>query len=203
MFFYFKKHLNKFIFLLLFFKVISQFSFIKEYRYQKYTKIFTMSNGYKLMKSETKPNYKVFSFILDNNYFNLNYPQKYLTCLIFYEGISQYKELYYRNKNLEKELKMDIINSLSLSIKKNDSINSEFGEIFIPKCIMVMSLYPFFSEFERILLLIYNYSIKNIQLTKEKDNILLNLRDSSGIIKLLLIFVSLNIPFSISSFFFL
>ena len=124
-------------------------------------------NGYKLIKSDTKPNYKVFSFILDNNYFNLNYPQKYLTCLIFYEGISQYKELYNMNLNLEKELN---INTLSRKISNIDINNNEIGEIYIPKCIMVMSLYPFFSEFERILLQIYNYSIKNIQLTKEKDH---------------------------------
>ena len=113
-------------------------------------------NGYKLIKSETKPNYKVFSFILDNNYFNLNYPQKYLTCLIFYEGISQYNELYNMNQNLEKELN---INTLSRKISNMDTNNNEFGEIFIPKCNMVMSLYPFFSEFERILLQLYTVKV--------------------------------------------
>ena len=124
-------------------------------------------NGYSLIKSENKPNYKLFSFILDNNYYNLNYPQKYLTCLLFYEGISQYKELYYMSNHLEKELKIN-----SLSKKNTDKFcdNAKDGEIFIPKCLMVMSLYPFFSEFERILLQIYNYSNEKINLiNKEKE----------------------------------
>ena len=58
-------------------------------------------NGYKLIKSKQQPKPKVFSFILDNNYYNLNYPQKYLTCLICYESIAQYKIL----KDLEDKYK--------------------------------------------------------------------------------------------------
>ena len=124
-------------------------------------------NGYNLIKSEKKPNYKIFSFILDNNYFNLNYPQKYLTCIIFYEGISQYKQLYFANHNIEKELNIKTLTRKVSDIMNSDN-NNDIGEIFIPKCLMVMSLYPFFSEFERILLQLYNYSIKKIQL-KEKE----------------------------------
>ena len=36
---------------------------------------------------------KLFSIILDNNLFSSENPQKYLTCLLFYEKISQYKSL--------------------------------------------------------------------------------------------------------------
>ena len=36
---------------------------------------------------------KCFSIILDNNLFSSEYPQKYLTCFIFYEKITQYKSL--------------------------------------------------------------------------------------------------------------
>ena len=36
---------------------------------------------------------KKFSIILDNNLFSSDYPQKYLTCLVFYESLAQYKEL--------------------------------------------------------------------------------------------------------------
>ena len=67
-------------------------------------------NGYHLIKSKQKPKNKIFSFILDNNYYNLNYPQKYLTCLICYENIIQYKilkelennDLEYKNWPFEK-----------------------------------------------------------------------------------------------------
>ena len=36
---------------------------------------------------------KIFSVILDNNLFSSEYPQKYLTCLLFYEKLSVYKDL--------------------------------------------------------------------------------------------------------------
>jgi hypothetical protein len=87
-------------------------------------------NGYYLIKSTNNPNYEIFSFILDNNYFNLNYPQKYLSCIIFYESISQYKELYDQNLLLNGKEKQ-IINR---EVKENDE------EIYIPKCLLVMSL---------------------------------------------------------------
>ena len=123
-------------------------------------------NGFNLCISDSKPNYKLFSFILDNNYFNLNYPQKFLTCLIFYESIDQYKELFDMNQNLEnlakKNAEEDNKNNLNLNLKE------EKNKIYIPKCLLVMSLYPFFSEYERILLQIYNYSINKV----EMDNII-------------------------------
>ena len=91
-------------------------------------------NGYKLVKSKSQPKYKVFSFILDNNFYNLNYPQKYLTCLICYESILQYKLLQELEKN-DVNLK---------NIDKKNFISEAYTEIYIPKCILIMSLYPFF-----------------------------------------------------------
>ncbi len=105
-------------------------------------------NGYKLVKSKSQPKYKVFSFILDNNFYNLNYPQKYLTCLICYESILQYKLLQELEKN-DVNLK---------NIDKKNFISEAYTEIYIPKCILIMSLYPFFGEFEKILTEIYSYS---------------------------------------------
>ena len=105
-------------------------------------------NGYNLIKSKQKPKNKIFSFILDNNYYNLNYPQKYLTCLICYESISQYKLL--------QELETNDMNNDSIDKKL---INSQpYADIYIPKCILLMSLYPFFGEFEKIITEIYSYS---------------------------------------------
>ena len=130
-------------------------------------------NGFKLIQSNCEPNYEIFSFILDNNYFNLNYPQKFLSCIIFYESISQYKELY--NQNL-------ILNNREKEIM-NEQTEENKEEIFIPKCLLIMSLYPFFSEFENILLKIYEYSLGKIKLyvnetiTKfESDKQLLNIK---------------------------
>ena len=105
-------------------------------------------NGYKLIKTRQKPKSKVFSFILDNNYYNLNYPQKYLTCLICYESIEKYKYL------------LELENSDGeLTYNEKENIKSQpFADIYIPKCILLMSLYPFFGEFEKIISEIYSYS---------------------------------------------
>ena len=116
-------------------------------------------NGYYLIKSDTNPNYEIFSFILDNNMINLNYPQKFLSCIIFYESISQYKELY--DQNL-------ILNGKEKEIF-NKKIQENQEEIYIPKCLLIVSLYPFFYEFENILLKLYEYSLGKIKLYKDED----------------------------------
>jgi len=121
-------------------------------------------NGYQLVKSSEpiKPN--VFSFILDNNFFNINYPQKYLSCLISYENVMQYKILAESSKKEKNETpnenENNIENSISLQVKD--------PTIYIPKCILVISLYPFFGEMEKIITEIYKYSINQVNF-KEKS----------------------------------
>ena len=111
-------------------------------------------NGYHLLKSVYKPKPKVFSFILDNNFFNINYPQKYLSCLICYENISQYKILFEMEKMKDNNIK---------NIDERNIISSIKGpDIYIPKCLLLMSLYPFFGEMEKIITEIYNYSMNQI-----------------------------------------
>ena len=158
--------------------------------------------GFNAVKSSKQPKTKIFSFILDNNYFNLNFPQKYLTCLICYENITKYKELldtykiYLKdssekkeegkkdNNNIPKKQKEEVKGKLSVKnlaqffskegmIKgildpranesKNDILHKDIKlkdpNIYIPKCLMVMSLYPYFAEYETILTEVYNYSL--------------------------------------------
>ena len=155
--------------------------------YEKHTIAFDDSvilhcfpTGFTALKSATQPKEQIFSFILDNNYFNLNFPQKYLTCLICYENITKYKKLYdtYQfylkgeNKKNESEKKEgnndieDVKQKLTnLYAKKSfeayvdskikDKIHTNIKlkdeNIYIPKCLMIMSLYPYFAEFEKIL----------------------------------------------------
>ena len=120
-------------------------------------------NGYQLLKSVYKPKPKVFSFILDNNFFNINYPQKYLSCLICYENISQYKILSEMEKMKDNNIKNIDEGNIISSLKDPD--------IYIPKCLLVMSLYPFFGELEKIITEIYNYSMNQIiQLVDIIDN---------------------------------
>ena len=126
-------------------------------------------------KEEIKPKiiskHKVFSFILDNNYYNINYPQKYLTCLIFYENIVEYKILSEIEKNPD------------IDIKNRDNIINTIKEpdIYIPKCLLIMSLYPFFGEFEKIITEIYNYSLNLVfqevsSISKSNNQLKLNPR---------------------------
>ena len=109
-------------------------------------------NGYKIIEENDKPKQKLFSFILDNNFYNLNYPKKYLSCLIFYERITQYKILY------DEYLKRYAELSGQLYENQNNEDNNAYDNIYIPKCLVVMSLYPYFGEFEKILNEVYNYS---------------------------------------------
>ena len=143
-------------------------------------------NGYKIIKSEIQPKPIVFSFILDNNYFNLNYPQKYLTCLICYENIAQYRFLYNQEKKFSQEENEE--NTNKNEIDKNDKNDKTFDlnpnlvlpkikeslkyqNIYIPKCLLLISLSPFFGEYEKIIIEIYNYSLGIIHNTeKEKIN---------------------------------
>ena len=114
-------------------------------------------DGFELVSSQCKPSSKLFSFILDNNYFNLNYPQKYLTCLLFYENIAGYRLLYEQNQKLsENHDDPDIYNIVPEMSEVIKNIKSK--NIYIPKCLLIMSLYPYFGEFEKILTEILSYS---------------------------------------------
>ena len=63
-------------------KIISSFPYFEKttIAFDDSILIHCFPNGFNLIKSTKKPYPKIFSFILDNNYYNLNYPQKYLTC---------------------------------------------------------------------------------------------------------------------------
>ena len=55
--------------------------------------------GFIPKNSYNKISPKSFSIILDNNLFSSDHPQKYLTCLLFYERVSQYKMLQLNIEN--------------------------------------------------------------------------------------------------------
>ena len=176
--------------------------------YEKHTIAFDESvilhcfpTGFTAIKSATQPKEQIFSFILDNNYFNLNFPQKYLTCLICYENITKYKKLYdtynfyLKGENKKNESKKkegnnnieDVKQKLTklyakksveayVDSKNKDNIHTNIKlkdeNIYIPKCLMIMSLYPYFAEFEKILSEIYHYSLIVDENYELKDNLL-------------------------------
>ena len=157
-------------------------------------------NGFKIISSLKKPKEKLFSFILDNSFYSLDHPKKFLSCLVCYENINQYRLLYKENKVLSAEIfektndidlsftntkSDDVKNMLESATTVNTSENSftlhhtnsifkkvKDPNIYIPKCILIISLYPFFSEFERILFNIYDYSLGKIKIESDKNNTL-------------------------------
>ena len=187
-------------------------------------------NGFKVYESQKQPQYKIYSILLDNNNYSINYPFKYVVCLKFYESINNYKKLYDRymecselNMPKDTELEENISIHLpqtrnrytTLSIQnntindKNDiyypqpfdgdededidssnksnnrqSLNSlrrnnelddtksnitnkeayKYRKYYIPKCICIISLYPYINELSKIIKSIYQYSLVEKQI---------------------------------------
>ena len=112
---------------------------------------------------------KNFSFILPNRDYNEKYPSKYFSCIIFYENISNYKKLYnakekYNNNNNNLNIKYD-----------NNKDNQKLNDIYIPKCLLLISLYPQFTMLEKINKEIYKYSLKKNSILIPIERIIENL----------------------------
>ena len=143
---------------------------------------------------------KTYSIILDNNLFSSDNPQKYLTCLLFYEPVSKYKKLQLNieNRNPNKKDLFDEEDIKSKNKTKNDNQNKlmnslydledipdenvkvlKLGNFYIPKCICLVSIHPYVKLFEKILANIYNYSTsaervgQNIPLEKIITNLII------------------------------
>ena len=188
---------------------------------------------------------KIFSVILDNNLFSAEHPQKYLSCLLFYEKLSLYKDLKSKinknkdkdvfdieeieeieeheitttedkekekeeekkeeeegkenNENIENNFKKKAFSSVivgknNFGSKSNDlksttivnsnktflkrsSFISETRNIFIPKCICLVSIHPYINLFHGILSDIYQYirGPKDIPIEKIISNLIIEI----------------------------
>jgi hypothetical protein len=155
----------------------------------------------KLQKFNKYPKNEIFTFLLDNYFFSLTYPHKYVTCLLFYESLYNYKKL--QEKILLQENKYNFVNnkikSCQFDINSISNYNSsdattvssrtftnynsnknlihqkkKLEHIYIPKVIVFVSVHPFFKEHEKILNGILKYSkIENLNIPLEK--IILNI----------------------------
>ena len=192
-------------------------------------------NGFEVCESQKQPQYKIYSILLDNNNYSINYPFKYVVCLKFYESINNYKKLYDRymdfselNMPRDTELEENIsihlpvtrsrkttFSKSNINIKYNDKIDKietyypePFDEIddfdsssknnygksinnfhkknenddtksnitkdskeaykyrkyYIPKCICLISLFPYINELSKIIKIIYQYSLVEKQI---------------------------------------
>ena len=90
-------------------------------------------DGFEMLynNASSEPKRKIFSIILDNNLFSSEYPQKYVTCILFYEKVSQYKKLQQQLEKIDKNkenteiVDMDdtLINSIRNSLKEDKNPN--------------------------------------------------------------------------------
>ena len=186
-----------------------------------------------IFKNSKKIDTKFFSLILDNNLCSAEHPQKYLSCLLFYESLSKYKKLKYTvegrsyendpdciddnvtsSKNMSTNITEDILSKNKI-IEKNNLTNSlmpnglpgsntandeslfrstvipsmnnntkrlsmlppeaitSIRNVFIPKCICLVSIHPYIKFHQKILESIYQYAQKEQDIPLE--NIITNL----------------------------
>lgn len=152
--------------------------------------------AYEIKEFCIQPKPEIFSFILDNYFFSIEHPHKYVTCLLFYESLSQYKKLkdtISNNDTISNKIQTVFSNNPSIikdSFESNNSFTSEtkeragsftaysskqrYRKYYFAKAICLISVYPFFSIQEKILKAIYNYSKVN-KLTIPIEKIIHNL----------------------------
>ena len=99
-------------------------------------------SGYNLLKSEPNqyPKHECFHFNLDNlNSLNNEDKKIYFTCLLFYEPLSTYYELFLRVKKLNKYT----FNKIKPLTKEQKELMSKY---FVPKVIVFSTFIPFPNE---------------------------------------------------------
>lgn len=170
-------------------------------------------NGFEVIESNSQPEYKIFSILLDNNNYSISYQFKYVVCLKFYESINKYKKLYDKymefsemnmpedsdiispptpivkerkatyndiycpmpldgdqnNEECETNISNNYGNGISRSSHKDFKINSnkenfKYRKYYIPKCLCLISLYPYITELSKIIKIIYQYSLVEKQI---------------------------------------
>ena len=146
---------------------------------------FCFPEGFKIILSKKEPEIKFNTFILDNALNSFNYPQKYISCLIFYESIKKYKKLkdkldgnFYLNETLADSINSSQIkfenNKIPITSKKSPYYKSQY--YYIPKCICLISIYPFFNIHQQILLSLYQcvvFSSSQIPIEKIIENLII------------------------------
>ena len=114
-------------------------------------------HGFNAVDAGTKPDLEFYSIILDNQLYSATYTHKYFACLLIYESIEQYEKLN------EKYKSTDVLASFMGPKSSEEKIDNEkkYKNYYIPKCLCIVSVYPFFNRFEEILRTLYDLVISN------------------------------------------
>lgn len=101
-------------------------------------------NGIKVIEANDKPDPYSFAIMSDNQLYNVDYKYKYISCLMIYESLADYRKLYDKYFNNDKAADVD-----------------KYKNIYIPKCLCICSVHPCIDKFEEILKTIYENTISN------------------------------------------
>ena len=131
-------------------------------------------NGFLLLQSDKKPKSTFQHFILDNSFYSIDYPLKYISCLKIYESLNHY---YLLSKEIKKKGRNIRHNE---NCETNNDLNNEFKSYYFPKVLCMISTQNFFQVQEKILKQIYKYYKtkkikKNIPIEKKILSILFNI----------------------------
>ena len=148
--------------------------------------------GIEIKKMKINKDFEFCTFLLDNYYYSLEFPHKYVTCLLFYENLEKYFNLkeqlekiekFNRKENFYDKMKLNF-DEIKSSFKKQKSENlfslqqktknKKMKYYYIPKILCLVSVHPFFEEHKKILCNIYKYTLKK-NLTIPIEKIIMNL----------------------------
>lgn len=161
-------------------------------------------DNFKLEEFSSQPEPEVFSLLLDNYFYSIDYPHKYITCLKFYESLECYHKLKTKLQNKlgnnydGKIPKFDGFGSNSVLFLEDDEndlsadlsfdgnksyeidyiskkMDDKLKNYYFPKIICFISLQPFYKEQEIILRQIYNYYINDKKKKIPLEKIILNI----------------------------
>ena len=113
--------------------------------------------GFKAIESDSQPKPYFYCLVLDNQLYSAIYTRKYLSCLIIYESIGQYKKL---NDKFEDREFSKLCRQTTRDVKSNLLI-FKHKKFYIPKCLCIVSLHPYIDKFEEILRTIYEIVTSN------------------------------------------
>ena len=116
---------------------------------------------FEIIESETKPKSKFYCVILDNQLYSAIYTNKYLSCLVVYESIESYRNLYTKYKELKTNEGSMRKYSYSGEIVRKCRKLIDLGNLYIPKCLCIVSVHDYIAQYEKILREIYKLIINN------------------------------------------
>ena len=115
-------------------------------------------HGFTVIESNVQPEPNFFCLTLDNQLLSMIYTTKYLACLMIYEDIDKYKDLYEKYQKEDSLFTAAVLGEAKQNNKEDKKSNKKY---YIPKCLCLASVHPYIDKYEEILRTIYSLSLEN------------------------------------------